>query len=68
MNNSMQPSPQQSTSKLVELTTLVTTTVHMVRCQLTVARAAIVSNDQKGIVAALNEMESLIRDLEKRLQ
>ena len=40
----------------------------MLRCQLTVARGGIVSNDQQMVVGALNEMESLVSDLEKRSQ
>jgi len=68
LNIPSQTAPQSNTSKLAEQAKIVAATAHMLRCQLTVARGGIVSNDQQMVVGALNEMESLVSDLEKRSQ
>jgi hypothetical protein len=46
---------------------VVSPTIHMIRCSLGTARCGVVRNDQQMVVEALDEIDSLVAKLDRRV-
>jgi peroxiredoxin family protein len=56
----------RDSENLIQQRAIIESSVHMLRCKLNAAMYGVVTNDNRMIVDALNEMETFVADLERK--